>query len=684
MKRDKASLILTQLRNTLSKMELSLGAIDDAIIWVDNRSIIEWCNEKFGSLIGRLPIEILGKHINEVMQLKKQGRPISLDDVLIKHLENESKSRSHLYEFEKNNETILLEVYSRPFREMHEEITIVAVLRDVTERQNAQQRIEFLASIPENNSAPIFSINKQNEVIYSNKAAESLFACWKAEIGQELPTSFISLIDSAIKNQKEYLIEESCLKTQYLFSITPGATENVNIYGTNITARIEAERELVYLSNHDMLTNLYNRPAFEAALKREIVKSYRDNTSFAILLLDLDNFKTVNDTFGHHIGDQLLVTVAKQLKENVRKEDIVARFGGDEFIILLSGIKDIKEVAAFAQHLIDRFNKPFKLENYYFNATISIGIAVAPFSGKDEATLLKNADIALYTVKEVGRNNYQFFSDEIDYAFRQRAELETGMPAAIEKNEFYLVYQPQYKLPNREVVGVEVLLRWQHPKLGLIMPDEFIPLAEKSGFIVPIGEWVLKHACAQYVKWLTAGLIPKNLKFAVNLSPKHLANEQFLSSLQNILKETGMPPQNLELELTETAVMTSAINLDPILEQLRSLGVTISIDDFGAGYSSLTRLKDLPISTLKIDKSFIKNLSKNPDDAVIVKSIIALGDSLGLNVIPEGVETEEQLNLLIQYHCSIVQGFYFGQRPLNADEMSTLLKESFPRANEKI
>ncbi|TAK77060.1 MAG: EAL domain-containing protein, partial [Gammaproteobacteria bacterium] len=227
----------------------------------------------------------------------------------------------------------------------------------------------------------------------------------------------------------------------------------------------------------------------------------------------------------------------------------------------------------------------------------------------------------------------------------------------------------------KQVTGIEVLLRWQHPELGLVMPQDFIPLAEKNGFIVPLGEWVLRNACKQYVVWQSQGLVADDLKFAVNLSPKQLAKEQFMDTLVKILKETGMPPEHLELELTETAVMTSAIDLDSILEQLQMMGIKISIDDFGAGYSSLSRLKNLPVSTLKIDKSFISDLDKDPDDAMIVKSIIALGSNLGLNVIPEGVETEEQLNLLIQYQCPMVQGFYFGKQPLSDKEMADLLQK---------
>ena len=462
----------------------------------------------------------------------------------------------------------------------------------------------------------------------------------------------------------------------FLFSITPGATlKYVNIYGTNITERKKAENELVYLSSHDMLTDLHNRPAFEEILKKEIIKSNRNNTSFAILMLDLDNFKTVNDTFGHHIGDQLLITVARQLQHSVRKEDFVARLGGDEFIILISDIKSEDDVSTFAKTLVKRFNKPFKLDHHYFHATVSIGIAVSPSAGIDGTTLVKNADIALYSVKELGRNNYQFFTDEISNVFQRRSKLESNLPIAIDQNQFFLVYQPQYRLPDKKVIGMEALLRWQHPELGLIFPNDFIPIAEKNGFIVQIGEWVLKNACKQYMTWQSQHIIPDNLKLAINLSPKQLVNEKFIDSLLDILNETGMAPHNLELELTEMAVMTSLFDLDPVLEQLRHIGIRISIDDFGAGYSSLSRLKNLPVSSLKIDKSFIDELDKNTENSLIVKSIIALGNSLGLNVIPEGVETENQIQLLMQYNCQTVQGFYFGKEPLAGEEMTQFLKK---------
>ncbi|OAI49136.1 hypothetical protein AYO45_03265 [Gammaproteobacteria bacterium SCGC AG-212-F23] len=444
----------------------------------------------------------------------------------------------------------------------------------------------------------------------------------------------------------------------------------------DLTERKQSEDEILYLSNHDTLTNLHNRSAFIDTLKNEIQKSSHMNTSLAIMMLDLDNFKIVNDTFGHHIGDQLLMIIAKQLQETVRKEDFVARFGGDEFVIILTDIADETYVKNLAETLINRFNKPFKIENHYFHVTISIGIAISPRAGTDEISLIKSADIALYSVKELGRSQYQIFSDKLSSSFMYRSKLESILPMAIGENQFFLVYQPLYHLPNKKIIGMEVLLRWQHPELGLISPNDFIPIAEKSGIIVQIGEWVLKNACFQYVIWQSNGLITNDLKLSVNLSPKQLSEHRFINSFTSILNDTKMSPKNLVLELTETAVMTSTIDIDPIFEKLQNIGISISIDDFGIGYSSFSRLKNLPISSLKIDKSFIDVLDKDPDDAMIVKSIIALGNSLGLNVISEGVETDKQLQLLIQYHCQTMQGFYFGEGPLKSSDMTQLLQKN--------
>lgn len=672
MTANQTDVIINQLQRSLSKMELSLGAINEIIVWLNKDGIIQWCNERFAQLIQHSHIEILGNPIFEFLPpFRQKGQTIPWQEIFIKRI-----NRRHIYETEINEKKLFLEVDSNIFQEIHEDISIVVVIQDVTEKQLSNEKIEFLAAFPENNPAPILSVNKEKKITYANQAAVPLINYWQKKFEHDIPIIFYSLVEKVIETRHEFVIEEIYDHQIFLFSITPSAAPDyVNIYATNITERKKAEEELVFYSNHDMLTKLYNRPAFEKALREQIIRSEQKKTAFAILLIDLDHFKSINDTFGHHIGDQLLVLVAKQLQESIRKDDIVARIGGDEFIIILPDIKNTSDVNSLANKLLKRFNKPFKLESHYFTATLSIGIAVAPpIPGHNEITLIKNADLALYAVKETGRNNYQIFSEKIGSAFKRRSDLEAGFSDAINKNQLYLVYQPQYKLPDRILIGMEALLRWHHPELGEIMPNDFIPLAEKNGFIIPIGEWVLKTACSQYMLWKSQR-ISDDIKLAINLSPAQVAKSDFIDSLKKILNETKMPPQNLELELTETAVMTNIIDLDPVFEELQKLNIKISIDDFGAGYSSLSRLRNLPVSTLKIDKSFIDDLN-NPDDAIIVKSIIALGENLGLQVITEGVEQEEQLQQLLKYNCSIVQGFYFGKRPLTSDEMTRLLKDS--------
>lgn len=462
--------------------------------------------------------------------------------------------------------------------------------------------------------------------------------------------------------------------------ITPLNDDNQHLIGfwkvtRDLTEQKRSEDEITYLSTHDTLTHLYNKSAFMNFLKKEIQQSSHLNHFVAIMMLDLDNFKTINDTFGHHIGDKLLIIIAEQLQKIARKEDFVARFGGDEFVIMLPNIKDEAYVKNQAKILLHWFNKPFNIEDHCFQTSVSIGIAIFPHAGNDEISLLKNADIALYSIKELGKNRYQIYSHDLSSIFKYRSQLESMLSTAIDKDQFFLVYQPQYSLPTKQIIGLEVLLRWQHPELGLVPPNDFIPIAEKNNLIVKIGEWVLRHACSQYVLWQSMDLITNDLKLSVNVSPKQLS-EHFINSVVSILNDTKMSPHNLVLELTETSVMTSTIDIDPIFEKLQNIGISISIDDFGMGYSSLSRLKNLPISSLKIDKSFIDVLDKDPDDAMIVKSIIALGNSLGLNVIPEGVETENQLQLLIQYQCKTVQGFYFGNEPLRTDDMTQLLQNN--------
>ena len=435
--------------------------------------------------------------------------------------------------------------------------------------------------------------------------------------------------------------------------------------------RKQAEERIVYLAYHDGLTDLPNRRLFEDRLGQELSRLRWRKRVMAVLFLDIDRFKQINDHLGHHAGDALLVAFSERLKRCLRPGDTVARLGGDEFAILLTDVAREQDVSMIIQKIFDALIKPINIEGSDLSVATSIGVSLSPKNGEDPATLLKTADMAMYRAKEEGGNSVQYF----DPAFqKQRSEwlsLESALRQALERQEFLLHYQPQVDLDSGRVVGVEALVRWKHSEKGLIPPAKFIPLAEETGLIIPIGEWVLRTACAQAVGWQSGGF--KDLRMAVNLSPRQFRQKNLIETVGRVLKETGIEPRCVELELTES-IMQNAETSVKALRQLNAMGLEISIDDFGMGYSSLSYLKRFPINTLKIDQAFIRHLTDDPDDPVIVTAIITLAHNLRLKAIAEGVETAEQLKLLRLLRCDRIQGYYFSQ-PLPADEMSRLLAE---------
>jgi diguanylate cyclase (GGDEF)-like protein len=392
------------------------------------------------------------------------------------------------------------------------------------------------------------------------------------------------------------------------------------------------------------------------------------------MFLDLDRFKAVNDTLGHAFGDQLLKTVAERLRGSVRETDTISRMGGDEFGVILEGINAGQDAAVVAQKIIDALSQPFDLNGHEVFVSCSIGIAVTPSSPGD--VLVRDADAAMYRAKQQGRNNYQFYTPEMNAQAFRRLTLETNMRAALEREEFVLSYQPQVDLATGRICGVEALLRWRDPNSGLVHPDEFIHVLEDSGLIIPVGEWVLRTACAQGKAWEDAGLTP--VRVSVNLSGRQFNQDDLAGSLARILDETGLDPNYLELELTESLLMEDIAVSSAMLDELRVLmGLRLSVDDFGTGYSSLSYLKRFPLDTLKIDRSFVRDIATDRDDAAIVASIIGLAHNLQLKVIAEGVETEEQLAYLREKGCDIVQGFYFSE-PLPAEDFWSLLRKDEP------
>ena len=457
--------------------------------------------------------------------------------------------------------------------------------------------------------------------------------------------------------------------------------ENVSFALDNFAHEAERQRaqeRIQYLATHDSLTELPNRVMFSQVLNLAINSARRYDRQFAVLFIDLDRFKIINDTLGHEAGDVLLQEMSRRVKDNLRSSDMVARLGGDEFVVLVQEVAEPEQIAIIVRKLLSAIIKPVVILEQECRVTASIGISLYPTDAQDEQSLMKNADLAMYLAKEEGKNNFQFYSKKIKTQSLERLTLETSLRRAIEREEFFLHYQAKLDLRTGAITGVETLVRWQHPDLGVVSPLQFIPLAEETGLIVPIGKWVLKTACAQNVAWQRAGLSP--VCMAVNLSPRQFSDENLLSDIASVLRETGMAPELLELEITESMVMGNIERAAKQLTAIKQMDVRLAIDDFGTGYSSLAQIKRFPIDTIKVDRSFIRDIQQNPEDRAITQAIIAMGKSLSLTIVAEGVETQEQQTFLRDHACDEMQGFYFS-KPVAPDQFAELLRKHVPVAS---
>ncbi len=439
----------------------------------------------------------------------------------------------------------------------------------------------------------------------------------------------------------------------------------------DITERKLYEKRIEQQANYDTLTGLANRSLLNDRLQQSIMTAALYGTRLAVIFVDLDRFKYINDSLGHHVGDQLLCEMSRRLSSCVREGDTVSRLGGDEFVLLLNGLGDVDAVASLMERLLDEITLPWITQSGQFDVTSSIGIALYPDDGGDAQTLLKHADSAMYRAKELGRNNFQFFTEELNAMMTERLELETGLRRALERNQFCLYYQPRVDIRTGAITGAEALLRWRVSDQEMMQPGKFIPVAEETGLIVPIGEWALREACQQNLAWQQAGLSP--LVVAVNVSLRQFQRDDFLQTVSSVLQQTGLAAAALELEVTESSVMHNAERLIDMLSNIRALGVHISVDDFGTGYSSLSYLKRFPVDRLKIDRSFVQDILVDKDSEAIVRTIIALGHNLGLKLVAEGVENAEQVAYLLANGCDELQGFYYG-RPMPAHEFELLLR----------
>ncbi|HYJ45156.1 MAG TPA: EAL domain-containing protein, partial [Pyrinomonadaceae bacterium] len=427
-----------------------------------------------------------------------------------------------------------------------------------------------------------------------------------------------------------------------------------------------------YLAYHDTLTGLPNRVSFEERLSEALTRGESSQQPLAVMFLSLDRFKKFNDTLGHIIGDQLLRSVAERLSATLSEGDALARFASDEFAFLLTRVRTADDAAEVAQNFQKVLDAPFMVDGQELYVTASIGIGLYPHDATDALDLLKNAGAALYRAKQQGGSNFQFYTADMNERALKRLSLENKLRWALERNEFKVYYQPQVSVDSGQIVGMEALVRWQHPEIGLISPSEFIPLAEDTGLIAPIGEWVLRTACAQTKSWHDFGFT--SLHVAVNLSPRQFQQPDLLLMIARILRETELKPDCLELEVTESSVMKNTESAINTLRELKAMGIKISIDDFGSGYSSLSYLKNLPIDVLKIDQSFVRDMSTDPNDAAIVMAIVQLAHSLKLKVTAEGVENEDQLRFLRLLRCDEMQGFLFC-KPIPVEGFEQLLLE---------
>jgi diguanylate cyclase len=419
---------------------------------------------------------------------------------------------------------------------------------------------------------------------------------------------------------------------------------------------------------------------FRDRLTKALADARRQKYKIALLFIDLDRFKDINDSLGHLVGDIFLQNVAERLSSWAREQDTVARLGGDEFLIMLTHVKDISDAAVAAERLMDAMTAEFVVEGQPLNVGCSIGISVFPEQGSDCETLIKNADAAMYCAKADGRNNFRFYNEDMNAQAVERLTLENSLRSALAKNQLFLMYQPQMDIATGRITGLEALLRWQHPELGLVSPDRFIRIAENSGLIVPIGEWALRMACTQARKWQDEG--SPAISVAVNVSAVQFRQEGFCGLVRKVLQDTGLAPQYLELELTESLMLANADLTVSVLQELRAMGVTLAIDDFGTGYSSFSYLRQFHVNNLKIDRSFISDVATNPDDAAITAAIIGMAKSLKLKVIAEGVEDEAQMSFLRDHQCDEIQGYYFS-KPLTVDNVADKLRSHSPEPHAR-
>jgi PAS domain S-box/diguanylate cyclase (GGDEF) domain len=684
-----------QLKKVLKELADIRYALDQSSIVAitDPRGIIHYVNEQFCRISQYNREELLGQdhrilnsgyHSRDFF--KDMWATIGAGEIWRGEIRNKAKDGSFYWV----DTTIVpfLNEQGKPYQ-------YVSIRNDISLRKQMEEEIrkseERYRLITENSSDLISVIDAEGHFLYVSPSHTSLLGHDLSEFESGPMLQWVheedrETVSNAIRNQLVTKKESSTLEFRvrtrsgsYCYmetKINPivgqsGEVNSLALIMRDITERKKSEQTIYHLAYHDTLTDLPNRRLFMDRLRKEVRQAQRCHSQLAIIFLDLDRFKYINDSLGHEAGDLFLIKAAQRISHCIRSSDMVARLGGDEFIVLLTNISSSAEVESVSQRIQTSLQEPIELCGQSHSMSCSMGIALFPADGRDPDELLKRADMALYAVKDSGRNGVSFFHSDMEERSLERILLENELKKAIQHEQFRIDYQPKLDLSTGKVTGMEALVRWDHPELGRIAPNKFIPIAEETGLIIPLGEWVLRRGCEQNKKWQDQGY-PK-LKVSVNLSARQFYQPDLVDRISKILEDTGLEPQWLELEVTES-VFADIDNAAAILQEIRNLGVHTSIDDFGTGYSSFSYIKNLPIDTLKIDASFIRDIHRNKESHAIVKAILTIAQTLNLSVIAEGVEIPEQLAVLNEDGCGQGQGFLFS-KPLSSQDFEKYLKE---------
>jgi len=679
---------IRQNTRELQAFRYAIENSDNAIVLTDTQRHIEYVNEAFEKRSGYSRDEVIGK---DPSILKSGLMPREVYDEMNRTINSGEIWQGELINRRKNGSLLYEKASIVPVIIDGELVQYLAVKLDITSYKEQQQRLKQAAAVYETMGDGVLITDREKRILSVNPAFVSIFGYSEKELIGSKPMVIKTLEEDdyfyrqmwnrllkkdrwsgKLHNQAKDGTVLPIWLTLTIVRDEKGEIENFIAIYTDLQEIIATQERAEFLAYHDSLTKLPNRAYFDLRIEDFLSLADASNEKVAIYFIDLDRFKVINDTLGHTIGDAMLKELSTRIRDVLDDDILFARIGGDEFVIMARLKEGREDASAIAKSVLSLIREPVQVSNYALNTTASIGIVIYPDDTRNKFEIVKFADSAMYAAKEYGKDNYQFYNRQLSLDVQSRLHMEQEMSHAIKRNEFSLVFQPQYDLHTHKVTGTEVLLRWKNDKLGSVAPDAFISIAEETGMIVQIGYYVLEEACRAQVRMQQAGCAPEIL--AVNLSAVQFRDGTFLKNLKNILKRTGVSANTLEIEITERFIMEYSTTNMTILEDLRKLGCRISIDDFGTGYSSMSYMKALPLDTIKIDRSFITELPKNIHDAEVCKAIIALSKSLGYQVVAEGIENEEQESFLKTYGCDLGQGYYFAS-PMAEAELVAFLKE---------